>query len=515
VAQEMTERTAGRRKPAYYLTSDGRVVSRKPRSRTVTVLLIVMALLCLGVLAAGAGAAVALTTMERAPREWAVYLRQLHFGGSATATAAAHRLATWLARADNLGPADGVVIPAFAGASPRRSGVVPQGPVRLVHGIDGLRDAVGSALPGDVILLAPGTYRVAGGAVHLTTIGNPNGPITIRAATLGEVAIESDVFEAFSVTGAFWHIENLVMRGVCADHAMCEHAIHVVGTATDTVIRNNRLEDFNAHLKINGDRGEWPDRGVIEGNTLIDTGPRNTRNTIADIDLVGASEWRIGGNVIADFARTTPGDATYGGYVKGAGQKNVFERNIVLCAWKLCEPAGPRVGVSLGGGGTDGALRRDGGATGMEQVGGIVRDNLIAFCSDAGIYLNRAARSTISHNTLLDTAGIDGRSIETSGDVVANIIDGVTRDREGAALQRWQNEEPLLLGLFAGLHPQRALFRDPAALDLRWTAAPAFLPPDPDDTGKDLCGKARGPMTRAGAFDDFAACLAQDAAAKP
>lgn len=503
----MTERAAGRAKPAYYLTSDGRVVFGKRRSRLLIVVSVLVALAFLGTLAGVGAAAVLLTQAGRTPREWAVYLRSQNIGGSPTAAKALDQVADYLNRKDRLGPSDGLVIPPSHGASEARSGDAPVGHVRAVRTVDALRDAVASSLPNDIILLAPGRYRITGGAVQFATIGNATGRLTLRAATLGDAVIESEVVEAFNVTGPFWQFENLVMRGVCPDHAKCEHAIHVAGTATDTVIRNSRFEDFNAHLKINGDRGEWPDHGVVEGSTLINTAPRQTRNPIVPIDLVGASEWRVSGNVIADFAREGGGQATYGAYFKGAGQKNVFERNVVLCAWKLKDAGGSRVGVSLGGGGTDPSQRRDRGALGMEQVGSVIRDNLIAFCSEAGIYLNRAARSTITHNTLLDTAGIDGRFIETSGDIVANIVDGAIRGREGAALRGWENDHPYLLGLFFGHHPQRAYFRDLVKLDLGWADAPDKMAPDPNDVGTDLCGETRGPLTRAGAFDDYASCL--------
>jgi parallel beta-helix repeat protein len=266
------------------------------------------------------------------------------------------------------------------------------------------------------------------------------------------------------------------------------------------------MEDYNAHVKINGEDGKWPDRGVIEGNTFIDTVPRITAVPITPVDLVGASDWRVSGNFVADFVRGMPGEATYGGFFKGTGQNNVFERNLVLCEWKLRDVPGQHVGLSLGGGSTDIPLRRDKGATGMEQVGGIIRNNLIAFCSDDGIYLNRSARSLVDHNTLLDTAGIDGRFVETSGTVTANIVDGAVRARDGAVLEGWDNDKPFVLDLFAGWHPQRGYFRDPARLDMTWKSVPDRIAV-PDNVGTDLCGAQRGATAPAGAFDDYRACL--------
>ena len=53
----------------------------------------------------------------------------------------------------------------------------------------------------------------------------------------------------------------------------------------------------------------------------------------------------------------------------------------------------------------------------------MIRSNLVASCSDAGIYLNSAARSRVVHNTLLDTAGIEARFAETSADVEGNLVE--------------------------------------------------------------------------------------------
>ena len=148
---------------------------------------------------------------------------------------------------------------------------------------------------------------------------------------------------------------------------------------------------------------------------------------------------------------------------------------------------------------------RDAGASGAEQISSIMRDNLIAFCSDDGVYLNRAAETVLEHNTLIDTAGIDSRFPESSAKVINNIVDGVIRQRDGGRLQPSGNEGSMLLGLFVGWHPARDLFVNPARLDLRWRAPPTVRPTAPGST--DLCGITRGTEARPGAFDDFNPCL--------
>lgn len=399
---------------------------------------------------------------------------------------------------------DAPKLPASLGAATARDGNDPVGHVLAIAAEPALEDAIDSAKPGDVLVLAPGHYRVSEHAIHITQQGTAAAPITIRAEHLGEVVLESDTTELFKVMAPFWQFENLVIRGVCADHSGCEHAIHVVGGAAGTVIRNNRLEDFNAQIKVNGENGAFPDRGVIESNTLLDTAPRKTSNPVTPIDLVAANDWRIRGNLIADFQRAGGTGTTYGAFVKGAGEDNVIERNLVICEWRLHEP-GEDVGLSLGGGGTGEEFRRDAGQTDFEQQGGIIRDNLIVGCSDAGIYLNRSARSVVDHNTLLDTAGVQARTIETSGRVTSNIVDSVIRARGGARLEGWDNQTDSLLGLYLGSHPQRGWFRDPATLDLRWQHEPG--PVSEPSNQADLCGVARTPLAPPGAFADYTACL--------
>jgi hypothetical protein len=139
-------------------------------------------------------------------------------------------------------------------------------------------------------------------------------------------------------------------------------------------------------------------------------------------------------------------------------------------------------------------------------LGGILRDNLIAACNDDGIYLNKAARSDIEHNTLLDTAGIDARFVETSASIVDNIVDGTIRIRNEAEASGQGNDRPSVLGLFVGLHPQRNYFAHPELLDLTWRAEPA--PASAISQGMDLCGVPRTATAPPGAFIDYKSCLA-------
>ena len=369
---------------------------RRPPSRLLRRLVM---LLVLGLLGGGCALAALswfLLDAGRSPREWAPYLERRAVGHNRLIVDGTAIVSGYLLRADRQPRREDPAIPVGVGASPARSARPPTPMARLVETPSQLAAAVAAATPGMVIQLVPGTYRLDGRGLALNRPGAPNAPITLRAERLGDVTILSSVVEAMKLSAPHWVIENLILRGVCADHSDCEHAVHVVGAATDAVIRNNRFEDLNAQIKINGEDGNFPDRGRIEGNTLLNTTPRDTRNPITPIDLVAASDWRIAGNFIADFQRTGSPAATYGAFMKGEGSGTVMERNMVLCEWKLRRSPYPNIGLSIGGGGSfPDAIKRRLGRTGAEQEAGVIRDNVIAFCNDVGIYINKGHRSVL------------------------------------------------------------------------------------------------------------------------
>lgn len=319
------------------------------------------------------------------------------------------------------------------------------------------RDAIAHAQPGEVITFAPGRYRFQGSYIEVSHAGRGGAPITVRAAVAGTVTLEFDLEEGFLVSAPDWTFENLVIRGVCADHSRCEHAFHVVGAAVHFVARHNTILDFNAQFKINATGGANPDAGRIEGNVIADTSPRHTANPVAPIDLVAASGWRIVDNRISDFVKAKGDEISYGAFAKGGGADNRFVGNVIVCEEHLRGAPGQRVGLSLGDGGTGAAYCRDRRCI-TEQDRGAIESNLIASCSDDGIYLNRAARSRITGNTLIDTGGIVVRFPESTAEVTGNRVDGAILARDGAALHAAGNHSTALPWLYLGWHPVRWRF---------------------------------------------------------
>jgi parallel beta-helix repeat protein len=298
-----------------------------------------------------------------------------------------------------------------------------------------------TAQPGDTISFLPGVYRFQGANyLEAKQAGRPDQPITIRAEQPGTVQLEFNLVEGFLVTAPYWTFENLTIRGVCNDHSSCEHAFHVVGKASHFIARNNTLLDFNAHLKINGDGKHFPDDGLIEGNIFRNSTIRQTGNPVTLIDLVGASNWLIQGNQLSDFVKGGNDQISYGAFAKGAGEGNRFERNVVVCENRLRNAPGQRVGLSLGGGGTGAAYCRDRRCI-TEQQGGVIQSNLIASCSDDGIYINRAAGSVVRHNTLIDTGPLVVRFAESSADVEGNLVDSAILNIDNAVLRHADNRQ--------------------------------------------------------------------------
>ena len=461
-------------------------------------------------LLAGCAVAAGLFAAERAgvmPRTLAPYIEKRSSGHNAVIVGAGQFASRSLLALDR-GASGGGAVPDLAaltlGAQPQAAGT-PGLDAGLVRDVAGMRAAMAAATPGATITLAPGSYRIEHRALEASRPGGAEAPIVVRAAQPGTVTLQSTVPVAIRVNAPHWRFENLAIDGACAAHDDCEHAFQVTGAASHFTAVNNTLQGFNAHFKINGAGGRFPDHGLIEANTLSNPAPRATRKPVTPIDLVAASDWTVRGNVIRDFIKAGGDRISYGAFAKGGGSGNLFERNLVWCEQTLAGQPGQRVGLSLGGGGTGKPYCRDGRCI-TEQERGVLRANLVVGCSDVGIYLNRAADTRIEDNTLVDTAGIDVRFATSSARIDGNLVDGPIRSRDGGLLHLGDNRDAGLWRSYAGLHPVRALFVAPAGADFRWNdAAPARATPRQD--GVDLCGGERARVSAYGAFEDFGACL--------
>jgi MYXO-CTERM domain-containing protein len=355
-----------------------------------------------------------------------------------------------------------------------------------------LTAAIQAATPGTEIVLADGTYALTG--VTCAAMGTELEPIIVRAATPLGALIDFDGLEGFKVNGANWHFEGLDIKGVCAADSDCEHAFHVSGTAEGFVLRFSRVRDFNAQLKVNASMIDttWvmPHRGLVEYNEIGDTHPRATSNPTTKLNIDTGDDWIVRGNYIHDAQKMGGDNVSYAAFMKSGGKRGLFERNLVLCSKD--STGGTRIGLSFGGGGTAPqfcAPAFDAGTPcSVEHEGGTMRNNIIANCSDVGIYLNRGKSSHILYNTIIGTGGVDFRFATTSGEAVGNVLTSMIRTRDTATMTKTDNMEGVAVATF------QMWYADPLAGNLMVSGDVSGLvgkgPARPDVTN-DYCAQAR------------------------
>jgi hypothetical protein len=365
--------------------------------------------------------------------------------------------------------------------------------VIVVDSAAGLVSASKSAQAGHTIMIAPGRYLL-NARIDTNTAGTRNNPITIRAARPGQVTLEFNTEVAFRVSQPYWVFENLHIRGVCGEHRYCEHAFHIFGAAQNTVVRNNLIEDFNAHLKINGSENNWPDFGLIQYNTLTNTGRRDTDVPVTPIDLVGAKNWRVSDNLISNFVKRDGNQVSYGVFMKGGSSGGRIERNLVICTPQNISQPGVRVGISFGGGTTGKPYCRN-QLCDAEHTAGLVANNIVAHCNDFGIDVNLSRNIWIAHNTLINTAGVDVRGGSTSVRIYGNLLDGSIRQRESTEVKVEMNE----------LLPSKDLLSNADALEIKWRTPPGNIPSIPL-VPNDFCGHVRESGTLPGALAGTVTC---------
>jgi hypothetical protein len=350
---------------------------------------------------------------------------------------------------------------------------------RVLLSTEALAEALRDARAGDVLELAPGTYRVHS-RLNTGQPGQPGLPITLRAARPGSVTLDVDTVQAVVASQPHWVFENLVWRGVCAADGNCEHAFHVVGGAAGVVLRNNRFEDFNAAIKVNGETGFWPDAGLLQFNTFSNRRGRRTDKPVTPFDLVGASHWQVLDNHVERFIKLGGNRISFGIFMKGGGEGGRIERNLVVCTPEGVAQGGQRVGISLGGGGTDaGSCRRQ--PCSAEHVGGVVANNVVAHCNDSGIDVFRSPGALVAHNTLVNTLGVMVRETPAQALLQANLVEGSLQVRRGGRMETKDNT--VTTGQPAGL-----ALAD--ALDLRWRELPPLVP-RANGIRSDFCAVAR------------------------
>ncbi len=375
-----------------------------------------------------------------------------------------------------------------------------------VQNSEELLHAVSHARPGEIILLNPGKYIIKKTGIYVSSGGTPLQPITVRAEHLGDVNLEFDSLEGFHINSPYWIFENLIIKGICSIDDDCEHAFHLVGECNGFVLRNSRIHEFNSPIKANrlkiGDEPRITPNGILlEGNSFFNSRARQTANPVTFIDVVGADYFILSNNLIADFQKAGGDHISYGVQIKGNSVHGVLEKNLVVCEYGTT--GGVRVGLSLGGGGTGRQFLEPGDI--YEHSKGIVRNNIVMYCSDSGLYLNKANDTRVFNNTFYATSGIDVRFPESTALIVNNILSGDIWDRNGGKSIRRNN----LIGnvnnkLFSLRQSFAGWFVDPAAGDFSLKNGRDIVDKGEETPGliwEDFCGYPRQGTPDMGAIE--------------
>ena len=252
--------------------------NKKPGRKRVLLLLAAVPVL-VGLVAVGSALAY-LQSDGITPRALAPYIERRAAGHNDIVTGTGNWIGAALRGLDR-GESVPYALPALkVGAQPAPAGPSVSTAVRQVGSVSEAQRAFAQAVAGEVITFAPGVYRIRA-PLAATRPGLSSMPILVRAEHPGSVVLEVASTEGIVVAAPHWTFENLELRGACAQAAFCEHAFHVVGKGRHFVARNNRVVDFNAHFKINGDGKDFPDHGLIEANTLSNTSPRRTTSPVS------------------------------------------------------------------------------------------------------------------------------------------------------------------------------------------------------------------------------------------
>ncbi|WP_052260640.1 hypothetical protein [Photobacterium gaetbulicola] len=303
---------------------------------------------------------------------------------------------------------------------------------------DDFISAIKNARQGDEIVIKNGHYLLDSKRYTISKARtSPFAPVVIRAESLGQVNLYLDSVEGFVIDQPNWQIEGINFIGQCKNHSRCEHALHIVGAAKNTVIRNNTFYDFNAAIKINESNMVYPDDGIIESNIFGMNAPRQTNHSVTPINLDHGNNWQIRKNLIHDFIKLDGNKISYGAFMKGGIRGGVMEQNLIICNSKTEQYPGSQVGLSFGGGGMDKQDRR--GSADYEVADAVMKNNIILHCNDVGIYSQRSQDVVINNNILFNTLGIDNRFKESKADIFNNILNGRIMDRDRAKSNRTNN----------------------------------------------------------------------------
>ncbi len=321
-----------------------------------------------------------------------------------------------------------------------------------VNTVAGLVLAVNSAQPGDVILLADGTYNLNGNYLWIDV---PN--LTLRSASGNREAVIFDgnyqTTEMITISKSNVVIADLTIREAYT------HPIHVVTDGSDTL--NTKL--YNLHIidpgeqaiKINpGTSGGYPDAGEIACSLieLTDVGRPYIRNNCytGGVDGHQARDWLVHDNTISGFWCES-GLSEHAVHFWRGSRDTIVERNTLLD-----NARGIGFGLTTNGDSrtySDNPCPETSGY--VDHFGGTAKNNFIAvndealFTSeygfDCGICLWNNCQADVLHNTVYTAnpaktfTTIEWRFSNTSIELYNNLVNDQLMERDGASAIREGN----------------------------------------------------------------------------
>jgi parallel beta-helix repeat protein len=299
-----------------------------------------------------------------------------------------------------------------------------------VKDMKSLMSACETALAGDEIVLAAGTYQIRNKS--RIKIHQRPGPVMVRGATgiAADVIVSGRGQDDQSVEMIFelmdsprWTFRDLTTRD------SYYHGFKFDGSSTDCALLNVTMRDHGeSGVKGTSDPAKkvYPDRLLVEKCDIgftKETG--GTRSVVEGIDGVAVKDWVIRNNRFLNIQKG--GKPAYGAFTKGNSLGTIIEGN----RFENCS-----IGASFGGGGTGAMFFRDADQS-FEHRDGVIRNNTFTQCTDAAIYMNKSKDCAIEGNEMICCkSNIQLRFAETSGRVKGNVAkqsgDPVLKVRDGA-----------------------------------------------------------------------------------
>ncbi len=275
------------------------------------------------------------------------------------------------------------------------------------------------AVPHDTIVMKNGTYTINDGKSRIY-ISNRPGPVVVMGETQdpSKVIVEGLGQDDPTVEMIFdldncpsWEFDNFTTRNSYYHGFKFDHS------STDCTLLNVIMRDHgSAAIKGTSDPAShsYPDRlSVINCDIGYTTKKGGTRDVVEGLDAVGVSNWVIVGNRFINVQKTGGDGIAYGCFTKG----NSLNTQIIGNRFEDCF-----IGASLGGGGTDPQFFRDSDQT-YEHQHGLIVNNVIIRCNDAGIYINKGADTKVYNNTLYGCElSIQFRFEQTTGEIINNLV---------------------------------------------------------------------------------------------